>query len=97
MEAVSTCETLVDVYETTDSNIPEHYHLHSCRRDNLKSHSATVVSGVLKSLVPRKAEPYSQPSVLYTDRIQYENVDTSPSSVTTDSGSYLSYSYYQFQ
>jgi hypothetical protein len=38
MEAVSTSETLVSVYQTTRRNIPEDSHLHTRRRENLKSH-----------------------------------------------------------
>jgi hypothetical protein len=38
MEAVITSETLVNFYQTTRRNNPEGSHLHSRRRDNLKSY-----------------------------------------------------------
>jgi hypothetical protein len=38
MEAVSTYETSVNFYQTTRRNIPEDSHLHTRRRENLKSH-----------------------------------------------------------
>jgi hypothetical protein len=38
MEAVSTSETSVNLYETKRRNIPEDIHLHTHRRENLKSH-----------------------------------------------------------
>jgi hypothetical protein len=38
MEAASTSETSVNVYQTTRPNNPEDSHLHTRRRENLKSH-----------------------------------------------------------
>jgi hypothetical protein len=38
MEAASTSETSVNVYQTTRRNNPEDSHLHSRRSENLKSH-----------------------------------------------------------
>jgi hypothetical protein len=38
MEAVSTSETSVNIYQTTRRIIPEDKHLHTRRRENLKSH-----------------------------------------------------------
>jgi hypothetical protein len=38
MKAVSTSETSANFYETTRRNIPEGGHLHTRRRENLKSH-----------------------------------------------------------
>jgi hypothetical protein len=38
MEAVRTYETSVYYNETTRRNIPEGYHLHARRRENLNSH-----------------------------------------------------------
>jgi hypothetical protein len=38
IESVSTSETSVNFYETTRRNIPEGRHLHTRRRENLKSH-----------------------------------------------------------
>jgi hypothetical protein len=37
MKAASTSETLVNIYQTTPRNIPEDSHLHTRRRENLKS------------------------------------------------------------
>jgi hypothetical protein len=37
MEAVNTKETSLNFYETTRRNIPENSHLHTRRRENLKS------------------------------------------------------------
>jgi hypothetical protein len=37
MVAVSTSETSVNFYETARRNIPEHSHIHTRRRGNLKS------------------------------------------------------------
>jgi hypothetical protein len=38
MEAASTSETSVNFYQTTQRNNPEDSHLHTRRRENLKSH-----------------------------------------------------------
>jgi hypothetical protein len=38
MEAASTSGTAVSFYQTTRRNTPEDSHLHSRRRENLKSH-----------------------------------------------------------
>jgi hypothetical protein len=38
VEAASTSETSVNFYQSTRRNIPEDSHLHTCRRENLKSH-----------------------------------------------------------
>jgi hypothetical protein len=38
MEAASTSETPVNFYKTTRRNIPEDGHLHTRRRENLKSY-----------------------------------------------------------
>jgi hypothetical protein len=38
MQAASTSETLVNFYQTTRRNNPEDCHLHTRRRENLKSH-----------------------------------------------------------
>jgi hypothetical protein len=43
MEAVSTSETSANVYQTTRRNNPEDSHLHTRRRENLKSHFITAV------------------------------------------------------
>jgi hypothetical protein len=37
MSAVCACQTSVSFYETAVRNIPEHRHLHTCRRENLTS------------------------------------------------------------
>jgi hypothetical protein len=38
MEAVSSSETSVNIYQTTRRDFPEDSHLHTRRRENLKSH-----------------------------------------------------------
>jgi hypothetical protein len=38
MDAVSNCETSVNSYQTTRRNTQEEIHLHTRRRENLKSH-----------------------------------------------------------
>jgi hypothetical protein len=38
MEAISTIETAVNFYQDTRHSIPEDRHLHTRRRENLKSH-----------------------------------------------------------
>jgi hypothetical protein len=38
MEAANTSETSIHFYQTTRLNIPEDSHLHTRRRENLKSH-----------------------------------------------------------
>jgi hypothetical protein len=38
IEAANTSETSVNFYQTTRRNIPEDSHLHTRRRENLKSH-----------------------------------------------------------
>jgi hypothetical protein len=40
IEAVSTSKKSVNFYEATQRNIPEDSHLHTRRRENLKSHNA---------------------------------------------------------
>jgi hypothetical protein len=44
MEAVSTSETSVNFYQTTQHNIPEESHLHIRRRQNLKPHTVLALS-----------------------------------------------------
>jgi hypothetical protein len=38
MEAASTFETLINFYQTTRRYNPEDSHLHTCRRENVKSY-----------------------------------------------------------
>jgi hypothetical protein len=42
MEAASTSETSVNVYQTTRRNNPEYSHLHAGHRENLKSHNVKM-------------------------------------------------------
>jgi hypothetical protein len=44
MEAASTCETSVVLYRTALRNIPQDSHLHTRRRENLKSHRVSNLS-----------------------------------------------------
>jgi hypothetical protein len=41
MESGSTSEMSVNVYQTTQHNIPEDSHLHTRRRENVKSHQVS--------------------------------------------------------
>jgi hypothetical protein len=41
MEAVSSSETSFNIYQTARCYVPEDNHLHTCRRENLKSHFGT--------------------------------------------------------
>jgi hypothetical protein len=43
MEAASTSETSVSMYQTTRRNNPEHSHRHTRRRENLKSHLCKII------------------------------------------------------
>jgi hypothetical protein len=43
MESVSTSETSVNFYQTTRRNIPEDRHLHTRRRENLKSQLTDIL------------------------------------------------------
>jgi hypothetical protein len=43
MEAASTCETSVNVYQTTRRNSPEDSYIHTIHRENLKSHFLNFV------------------------------------------------------
>jgi hypothetical protein len=45
MEAVSTSETSVNIYQTARRNIPEETRLHTRRCENLKPHHNFVVCG----------------------------------------------------
>jgi hypothetical protein len=47
MEAVSSSETSVSIYQATQRNIPEDSHLYSRRREILKSHVAHWLALVL--------------------------------------------------
>jgi hypothetical protein len=49
MEAANTSETLVNFYQTTQRNNPEDSHLHTCRRENLKSRNNNVSYAHAKS------------------------------------------------
>jgi hypothetical protein len=51
IEAASTFETQVIFYETTQRNIPKNGHLHTCRREKLKSHYIIVYTFVNKFYV----------------------------------------------
>jgi hypothetical protein len=50
MEALSTSETSVNIYQTTRRNIPQHIHIHTRRRENLKSHHIPVTLGSQEEL-----------------------------------------------
>jgi hypothetical protein len=42
MEAVSSSEISVSIYQTTRCNIPDVSHLHTRRRENFKYHAAAI-------------------------------------------------------
>jgi hypothetical protein len=44
MEAADTSEPSVNFYQTTGRNNPEDSHLHSRRRENLKSHNINLLA-----------------------------------------------------
>jgi hypothetical protein len=50
MEAASTSETSVKFYQTTRRNNPEDSHLHTHRRDSLKSHIYNLLVFYLTTL-----------------------------------------------
>jgi hypothetical protein len=54
MEAVRTSEKSVDMYLTTRQYIPLDSELHTCRRENLKSHNS---SHVLRGLYSQVFKP----------------------------------------
>jgi hypothetical protein len=43
MDAVNTVETSVRFYQTTQHNVPEYSHFHTCRREDLKSHHFNII------------------------------------------------------
>jgi hypothetical protein len=49
MEAAGTSETLVNFYQTTRRYNPEDSHLHTHRRENLKSYSCTKFARLILS------------------------------------------------
>jgi hypothetical protein len=46
VQAPSTSETSVNFYQTTRRNNPEDSHLHTCRRENLKSHCLSTFHSI---------------------------------------------------
>jgi hypothetical protein len=56
LEAASTSETSVNFYQTTRRNNPEDSHLHTCRRENLKSHNMNYLG---KEARKKKVETFS--------------------------------------
>jgi hypothetical protein len=47
MEAISISETSVNIYQKTQRSLPEYSHLHTCSRQNLKSHPTKSCFAVL--------------------------------------------------
>jgi hypothetical protein len=64
MEAVSTSETSVNIYETR--NIPEDIHLHTRRRENLKSYHVRHSDG----MQPFSKRLLGEPSRMFKDCIK---------------------------
>jgi hypothetical protein len=52
MEAASTSETLVNFYQTSRCNSPEDSHLHTHRRENLKSYLLAQLIANPKAVLP---------------------------------------------
>jgi hypothetical protein len=52
MEAVSTSKTLVDLYQTVQHYNPEDSHLHTHRREDLKSQCCLVRNSELSKMFP---------------------------------------------
>jgi hypothetical protein len=48
MEAACTCETSVNVYQTARRKNPKDSHLHTRRRENLKSHQKLKLTAVVR-------------------------------------------------
>jgi hypothetical protein len=65
MEPASTSETSVNFHQTTRLNNPEEIHLHTRRRENLKSHTATIA---LKKVYWKE--------ILHNKIIEYNTVNT---------------------
>jgi hypothetical protein len=65
MEAENSSETSVNFYQTTRRNNPEDSHLHTRRRENLKSHILfdIILAGfkVLTAVSTKMAMPISRP------------------------------------
>jgi hypothetical protein len=57
MEAARTSETLVQLYQTTRCYNPEDSHLHTHRRENLKSHLKVSSDGRLPGRVLNPGPP----------------------------------------
>jgi hypothetical protein len=53
MEAASTSETSVNFYHTTWRNFLKDSHLHTRRRENLKSHLLAFVNHIFSSFIKR--------------------------------------------
>jgi hypothetical protein len=52
MEAVSSSETLINIYQTTRCNIPEGSHLHTRRREKLKCHHDIYILCIFNFKLP---------------------------------------------
>jgi hypothetical protein len=51
IEAASAPETSVNFYQTTRRNIPQESHLHTFRRENLKSHTVITSLNIINKLI----------------------------------------------
>jgi hypothetical protein len=76
MEAAVTSEKSVNFYQTTRGNNPEDSHLHTRRRENLKSHSFDEVLGELYIKYKQKRPDVDQNEVspkalVYTAHISF--------------------------
>jgi hypothetical protein len=82
MKAASTSETLVNVYETTRSNISEDSHLNIHRRENLKYHTSNWASISLPFIL-QIYELHATGSTIYLLTC-FSSVNLSESLVLTD-------------
>lgn len=57
MESVRTCRTSFGVYQATKRSIPEECHLHTRRRDNLKSHVHSLISASCRTCTSLNSLP----------------------------------------
>jgi hypothetical protein len=86
MEAASTSETSVNLYRTTQRNNPEDSHLHTCRRENMKSHLFLLLPTwlytrltVCGAIVLFHFVPSERRSISFSLRFCWSKCDVTPS------------------
>jgi hypothetical protein len=83
MEAAATSETSVNFYQTTRRNNPEDNHLHSRRRENLKSHKVNEVSVLITYLLLYEFKKLNVNVLLFFRRWSVAENFSSTSAVST--------------